>query len=60
MFLFLRENAPYLGAGFILTFASSFGQTFFISVFAGEIQGAYSLSHGEWGGIYALATTASA
>ena len=60
MFLFLRENAPYLGTGFLLTFASSFGQTFFISVFAGEIQGAYALSHGEWGGIYALATTASA
>ncbi len=57
---FLRTNAPFLLAGFLLTFASSFGQTFFISVFAGEIRGAFELSHGQWGAIYALATTASA
>ncbi len=60
MFLFLRENAPYLATGFLLTFASSFGQTYFISIFAGEIQGEFGLSHGEWGGIYAAATMASA
>jgi len=57
---FLRANAPWLLAGFLLTFASSFGQTFFISVFAGEIRATFGLSHGQWGGIYALATTASA
>jgi len=57
---FLRANAPWLLAGFLLTFASSFGQTFFIAVFAGEIRAAFDLSHGRWGGIYALATTASA
>lgn len=57
---FLRVNAHWLGAGFLLTFASSFGQTFFISVFAGEIRAEYGLSHGAWGGIYTLATTASA
>jgi len=57
---FLRANAPWLLAGFLLTFASSFGQTFFIAVFAGEIRAAFGLSHGQWGGIYALATTASA
>jgi MFS family permease len=57
---FLRQNAPWLAAGFLLTFASSFGQTFFIAVFAGEIRAGFGLSHGAWGGIYTLATMASA
>ncbi|NDR57542.1 MFS transporter [Aliiruegeria sabulilitoris] len=57
---FLRDNAGWLGAGFLLTLTSSFGQTFLISVFAGEIRAAYSLSHGDWGAIYALGTLASA
>lgn len=57
---FLRENAPWLSAGVLLTFLSSFGQTFFISIFAGEIRTAFDLSHGSWGGIYSLGTTASA
>lgn len=57
---FLRTNAPWLFAGFLLTFASSFGQTFFIAVFAGDIRQEYNLSNGEWGGVYALATMASA
>lgn len=59
-FTFLRENAPWLSAGMLLTFLSSFGQTFFISIFAGEIRADYGLSHGEWGGIYTLGTGASA
>ena len=59
-FAFLRANAPWLAAGFLLTFASSFGQTFFISVFAGEIRTAFDLSHAGWGSIYAVATTSSA
>lgn len=58
--VFLRNNAAWLGAGFLLTFASSFGQTFFLSVFAGEIRAEFGLSHGGWGGIYALATASSA
>ena len=57
---FLRVNARWLAAGFLLTFASSFGQTFFIAVFAGEIRTAFGLSHGAWGAIYAIATTSSA
>ena len=57
---FLATNAPWLAAGGLLTLLSSFGQTFFISIFAAEIQGTFSLSHGEWGGIYAIGTTASA
>ncbi len=57
---FLRSNAPWLSAGVLLTFLSSFGQTFFISVFAGEIRAEFGLSHGEWGGIYTLGTGLSA
>lgn len=57
---FLRANAPWLGAGALLTFSSSYGQTFFIAVFSGVIREEYGLSHGDWGGIYALGTTASA
>ena len=57
---FLRRNAPFLLVGAILTFASSFGQTFFISIFAGEIRSTFGLSHGGWGAIYSLGTMASA
>lgn len=57
---FLRDNARWLSAGVLLTFLSSFGQTFFISIFAGEIREGFGLSHGQWGGIYSAGTTASA
>jgi MFS family permease len=57
---FLLSNAPYLSAGVLLTFLSSFGQTFFISVFAGQIQTEFGLSHAGWGGLYMVGTTASA
>jgi MFS family permease len=57
---FLRENAPFLAAGALLAFCSSFGQTFLISVFAGEIRQEFGLSHGAWGGIYTAGTFASA
>ncbi|MDR9392819.1 MAG: MFS transporter [Roseovarius sp.] len=57
---FLRDNARWLAAGALLTFLSSFGQTFFISIFAGEIRQEFGLSHGQWGGIYTLGTAASA
>lgn len=57
---FLRDNAPWLFAGFLLTFASSFGQTFFISVFAGDIRHEFGLGHAGWGAVYAVATMASA
>ena len=57
---FLARNANWLGAGVLLTFLSSFGQTFFISVFAGEIRAEFGLSHGAWGGLYSLGTTVSA
>jgi len=57
---FLTDNAPWLATGALLTFLSSFGQTFFISVFAGGIRERFGLSHGDWGGIYFAGTALSA
>jgi MFS family permease len=59
-FAFLRANAPFLAAGFLLAFLSIFGQTTFISIFAGEIRAEFGLTHGEWGAAYALGTLISA
>ncbi len=59
-FIFLRDNARWLAGGFLLTFFSSFGQTFFIALSAGQIRGEFDLSHGEFGTLYMAATLASA
>lgn len=58
--VFLRENAVWLGSCALISFLSSFGQTFFIAVFAGDIRAEFDLSHAGWGGVYASATTISA
>jgi MFS family permease len=57
---YLRRNWLFLLAGFLLTFTSSYGQTYFISLFAGEIKADFGLSDGQWGGIYTLGTSLSA
>lgn len=57
---FYRQNAWWLGTGLVFTFGSSFGQTYFISFFAGGIREEFGLSNGEWGGLYTIATFASA
>lgn len=44
----------------LLTCLSSFGQTFFIALFASDIQAEFDLGHGAWGAMYTLGTTASA
>ncbi len=59
-YCFLHRAGPALGFGFLLTFGSSAGQTFFISLFAGDLQAELGLSHGDFGGLYGLATLASA
>lgn len=59
-FGFIRENLHFLAAGAILMFASSFGQTFFISTFAGQIMGTFGLSDGAWGLTYTIGTSVSA
>lgn len=57
---FLRNNSRWLAGCFLLTFFSSVGQTFFISLSAGEIRAEYGLSHGGFGTLYMLATLGSA
>lgn len=60
IFTFISNNARWIVGAFLLTFFSSFGQTFFISLSAGEIRAEYGLSHGDFGLIYMVATLASA
>ena len=50
----------FLIYGALMSFWSSIGQTFFISLFSLEIREELSLSHGEFGSIYAAATMLSA
>jgi MFS family permease len=57
---FIVDNLRWLMAGALLMFLSSFGQTFFIAVFAGDIRAEFGLSHGAWGAIFASGTAASA
>ena len=45
--------------GFIFTFFSSFGQSFFLGLFNSSIREALSISHGQFGTIYASATLLS-
>jgi MFS family permease len=60
MLTFLAENRRWLATGLLLAFGSTFGQTYFISLFAGEIRADYGLSDGDWGLLYTLATLCSA
>ena len=45
--------------GFIFTFFSSFGQSFFLGLFNSSIREALLISHGQFGSIYASATLLS-
>jgi MFS family permease len=60
MYAFLRQNFRWIAGGFLLTYFSSFGQTFFVSASVAEWQAAFGLSHGEFGRLYMSATLASA
>ena len=57
---FLITNKLWLLAGFLLALSSSFGQTFFISIFAVEIMSSFNLSNSDWGSIYASGTLMAA
>ena len=57
---FLRENHRFLIAGGVLTLTSSYGQTYFIAIFAAQIMAAFGLTDGQWGLVYTIGTTASA
>jgi nitrate/nitrite transporter NarK len=60
MIPFLRAEARWLLAGFLLCLASSFGQTYFISLSNGVLMARFGLSHGGIGLVDAVATTTSA
>ena len=60
MLKFIRENFRWIAGGFVLTFFSSFGQTYFISGSIAEWQAMFNLSHGQIGRIYMFATLGSA
>ena len=55
----VRQHWRIIGLGFALTFLSSFGQTFFISLSGPDIREAFGLTHGSFGLIYSMATLAS-
>lgn len=57
---FLREERSFLGYGVSLTFLSSFGQTFFVSLFVPYLLFELTLSNTQFGAIYASATLGSA
>ncbi len=55
----LSAHRYLLGFGFLLAFLSGSGQTYFISLFGGEIRQAFALSNAEFGGLYSVATLGS-
>ncbi|PRX50568.1 Predicted arabinose efflux permease, MFS family [Salegentibacter salegens] len=58
-FYFLRENYRKVSFGWLLTFLSSFGQTFLISLYVPEIVKAFAITEGTFGAIYAGCTVAA-
>ncbi len=56
---FLRAHPRFLAFGFGLTMFSSFGQTYFLSMFGGAWRRDFGLSHGDFGLVYSVVTAAS-
>ncbi len=54
-----KLNFKIIIFGFIFTFFSSFGQSFFIGLFNSDIRADLNISHGQFGTIYAVATLIS-
>lgn len=59
-FAFLRKHQALLLFGVLLTFFSSYGQTFLISLYIPELQKVFDFSSTEVSSLYAVATMASA
>lgn len=57
---FLGRHGRWVAVGYLLALASSFGQTFFIGVFAEHFRAAFDLSFSAFGGLYMTATLLSA
>ena len=56
---FFLYDPKLLIYGFLIIFFASYGQTFFISLFNIEIRTHYNLTDGQFGFVYAVATTLS-
>jgi predicted MFS family arabinose efflux permease len=52
----LSLNKKVIIFGFIFTFFSSFGQSFFLGLFNAPIRNELNITHGQFGSIYAVAT----
>ena len=57
--MFKSLNLKVILFGFIFTFFSSFGQSFFLGLFNSSIRNELSITHGQFGSIYASATLLS-
>ena len=55
----IRSNFKIIIFGFIFTFFSCIGQSFFIGLFNSEIRNELNISHGEFGTVYGIATLCS-
>ncbi len=55
----IRSNFKIIVFGFVFTFFSCFGQSFFIGLFNSNIREELNISHGEFGTIYGIATLCS-
>jgi len=55
----LNLNKKVIIFGFIFTFFSSFGQSFFLGLFNAPIRNELGISHGQFGSIYAISTICS-
>jgi predicted MFS family arabinose efflux permease len=55
----LSLNKKVIIFGFIFTFFSSFGQSFFLGLFNAPIRNELGITHGQFGNIYATATICS-
>jgi MFS family permease len=56
---FLRRYPAHVGFGFVLTFFSSLGQTFLISLYVPHILADFGLTNAVFGSLYAVATIGS-
>ncbi len=57
--MFKNLSLKVIVFGFIFTFFSSFGQSFFLGIFNTSIRETLSITHGQFGSIYAAATLCS-
>jgi MFS family permease len=56
---FVKSNLRFLGFGYLIAFISTFGQTFYIAMYSGQLRETFDLSHGDFGNIYAAGTLSS-